>query len=148
KLWKFFRPKVHGGSVIIKPPAEVFDEGIRKWQHSLVAQFLSYTASTLSTPLYMDNITALQQRLAYAKVCVEISVDFELPRFINVELCDGSFVYIGVEVPWILMHCLQCWSFIYSGKLCSKKNGEKFWRVKQDGVGTAQSSVPENSAII
>ncbi|MBA0723534.1 hypothetical protein Golax_004108 [Gossypium laxum] len=70
----------------------------------------------------MDNITALQQLLVYAKVCVEISVDFELPHFINVELCDGSFVSIGVEVPWLPMRCLQCRPFSHFGKHCSKKN--------------------------
>ncbi|MBA0844616.1 hypothetical protein Goarm_023328, partial [Gossypium armourianum] len=73
----------------------------------------------------MDNITALQQRLVYAKVCVEISVDFELPHFINVELCDGYFVSIGVEVPWLPMHCLQCRPFSHFGKHCSKKNDVK-----------------------
>ncbi|MFQ6654717.1 hypothetical protein Gotur_025588 [Gossypium turneri] len=56
----------------------------------------------------MDNITTLQQLLAYAKVCVEIFVDFELPRFINIELSDGSFISIGVEVPWLSMRCFQC----------------------------------------
>ncbi|MBA0556725.1 hypothetical protein Golob_026803 [Gossypium lobatum] len=53
----------------------------------------------------MDNITALQH-LAYTKVCLEISIHFELPHFINVELSDCSFVSIGVEVPWLPMHCL------------------------------------------
>ncbi|MBA0763322.1 hypothetical protein Gotri_012781 [Gossypium trilobum] len=36
----FFPPEVHGGSITVKPPAEVFDEGIRRWHHLLVAQFL------------------------------------------------------------------------------------------------------------
>ncbi|MBA0711736.1 hypothetical protein Golax_010886 [Gossypium laxum] len=65
----------------------------------------SYIASAFGTPLYMDNITALQH-LAYTKVCLDISIHFELPRFINVELHDCSFVSIGVEVTWLSMHCL------------------------------------------
>ncbi|KAA3482827.1 Geminivirus AR1/BR1 coat protein [Gossypium australe] len=135
---EFFPSEAHGGSIAIKPPTKMFDEGIWRWQHSLVAQFLgqppnfgslqklgsgswplthpeqadgaeklsrvplelfpqkgfSYIASAFGTPLYMDNITALLQHLAYAKICVEISVDFELPHFINVELRDCSFVSI------------------------------------------------------
>ncbi|MBA0709275.1 hypothetical protein Golax_024315, partial [Gossypium laxum] len=83
---------------------------------------LSYIASALGSPFYMDNITTLQQRLTYVKVCFEISVDFELPGFINVELHDGSFVSIRVEVLWLPMHCLQCQSFSHSGKHYSKKN--------------------------
>ncbi|MBA0688267.1 hypothetical protein Goari_006069 [Gossypium aridum] len=70
----------------------------------------------------MDNIIALQQHVAYAKVCVEIFVDFELPCFINVELRNGSFVSIGVEVPWLSMRCLQYRSFVHSSKHCFKKN--------------------------
>ncbi|MBA0763323.1 hypothetical protein Gotri_012782 [Gossypium trilobum] len=83
---------------------------------------LSYIASALGTPFYMDNITTLQKRLAYVKVCFEISVDFVLPGFINIELHDGSFVSIRVEVLWLPMHCLQCQSFSHSGKHYSKKN--------------------------
>ncbi|MBA0825948.1 hypothetical protein Goarm_010849, partial [Gossypium armourianum] len=72
----------------------------------------------------MDIIKALQH-LAYVKVCVEVTVDFKLPRFINVELRDDSFVFIRVEVPWLLMRCLQYRSFSHSDKYCSKKNEVK-----------------------
>ncbi|MBA0781907.1 hypothetical protein Gotri_002788, partial [Gossypium trilobum] len=37
---------------------------------------LSYDASALGKPLYMDGITASQQRLAFAKVCVKIVIGF------------------------------------------------------------------------
>ncbi|MBA0554068.1 hypothetical protein Golob_013197 [Gossypium lobatum] len=140
----FFPPEVHGGSITVKPPAVVFDEGIRCWHHLLVAQFLGqppnfhslqklvldhcpwhiqnkpmvlrkwepnlqrldsplticrigYIASALGTPFYMDKITTLQQRHAYVKVCFEISVDFEFPGLINVELHDGSFVLLELK---------------------------------------------------
>ncbi|PPD97255.1 hypothetical protein GOBAR_DD05727 [Gossypium barbadense] len=48
----FFPPEVHGGSITVKP----------------LAEGLSYIASALGTPFYMDNITTLQQRLAYVKM--------------------------------------------------------------------------------
>ncbi|MBA0750228.1 hypothetical protein Gogos_001646 [Gossypium gossypioides] len=41
---------------------------------------LSYIASALGNPLYMDGITASKQRLSHAKVCVELSVDQVFPR--------------------------------------------------------------------
>ncbi|KAK8662026.1 hypothetical protein V6N13_091614 [Hibiscus sabdariffa] len=62
---------------------------------------LSYVASALGTPFYMDGITANKQRLAYAKVRVEMSVDFKIPSFISVMLRDGTYASVGVEVPWL-----------------------------------------------
>ncbi|KAA3487733.1 Glucosyltransferase-I [Gossypium australe] len=126
---EFSPPEVHGGSVIVKPPPEVFDEGIRRWKHLLVAQFLRRPPKFGSLQKLVDMLWSKQgavevkmrfllkrdlaklqvrlvlpftwiiQRLTYAKVCVEISIDFEFLRFINVELRDGSFISIGVEVP-------------------------------------------------
>ena len=34
----------------------------------------------------MDRITPNQQRLAYAKVCIEVEASMEIPKFIEVEL--------------------------------------------------------------
>ncbi|XP_022765943.1 uncharacterized protein LOC111310812 [Durio zibethinus] len=45
---------------------------------------LSYTASALGIPLYMDKITANFEGLAYAKICVEIEVNVDIPRYIDV----------------------------------------------------------------
>ena len=45
---------------------------------------LSYIASTIGNPIYMDHITARQERLAFAKVCVEIEASFEIPRTIEI----------------------------------------------------------------
>ena len=56
----------------------------------------------------MDRITTNQQRLAYAKVCVEIKDTMDIPRFIEVELRSGTFVSVNVEVPWLLVKCSQC----------------------------------------
>ncbi|KAK8674557.1 hypothetical protein V6N13_032666 [Hibiscus sabdariffa] len=55
----------------------------------------SVIASALGVPLYMDSITANRQRLAYAKVCVEMSADFCVPKVIPVYLKDGSVALVG-----------------------------------------------------
>ena len=39
---------------------------------------ISYIASALENPLYMDRITANKQRVAYAKVCIEVEACMEV----------------------------------------------------------------------
>ncbi|KAK8577858.1 hypothetical protein V6N13_076537 [Hibiscus sabdariffa] len=77
---------------------------------------LSYITSAIGTPLYMDGITAARQRLAYAKVCVELSVEVVVPRFITVVLCNRTKVSVGVEVPWMPVRCGKCAVFGHSEK--------------------------------
>ena len=60
---------------------------------------LSYIASTLGNPLYMDRITARQERLIYAKICVEIEASLKIPRTIEIVTGNGSIVSISVEMP-------------------------------------------------
>ncbi|XVF66526.1 hypothetical protein PTKIN_Ptkin10aG0043500 [Pterospermum kingtungense] len=55
---------------------------------------LSYIASAIGVPLYMDRVTANQQRLAYAKICVEVDALKEIPKVINVELREGRVIQI------------------------------------------------------
>ncbi|KAK8705494.1 hypothetical protein V6N13_049096 [Hibiscus sabdariffa] len=227
---QFFPPKISEGEVRIEPLIEVFDEGVRVWHSSLVAQFLSkppnfnslvrsvkllwgkfgdidinpagdnlflihfpslenrdwvlangpwhiqnmpiilrkwqpnlkslefnmeklpiwvhlsrvplelftgiglsYIASALGTPLYMDGITANRLRLSYAKVCVEISVDFKVPKSIPVMLCDGTLASIAVEVPWFPPRCAQCCMFGHVDKVSDrKKEAQKVWVPRKD----------------
>ena len=42
---------------------------------------LSYIASAIGNPLYMDRITVGQQRLAFAKICVKIGASIEIPKY-------------------------------------------------------------------
>ena len=53
---------------------------------------ISYIASGIGNPLYMDKITISQQRLAFAKVCIELEAGMEVPRSIEVELRNGKKV--------------------------------------------------------
>ena len=41
---------------------------------------VSYIASALRNPLYMDRITTTQECLAYAKVCVEMEASLDILR--------------------------------------------------------------------
>ncbi|MFQ6668209.1 hypothetical protein Gotur_033955 [Gossypium turneri] len=58
---------------------------------------LSYIASALGNPLYMDSITANQQRLAFAKVCFEMNANLVVPRF--VEFCPKKKLFSKKE--WV-----------------------------------------------
>ena len=82
---------------------------------------LSYIASAVGTPLYMDRITASQHRQAFAKVCVEIESVMEIPRFIKVGMRDGSVVIVNIHVPWYPLKCLHCSTFGHVAKTCPKK---------------------------
>ena len=82
---------------------------------------ISYIASAVGNPLYMDRFTASQQRLAFAKVCIKVESAKEIPHTMEVQLRDGSLVSIHVEVPWKPMRCLQCNIFGHGDKTCPRK---------------------------
>ncbi|XVF79325.1 hypothetical protein PTKIN_Ptkin14bG0212400 [Pterospermum kingtungense] len=79
---------------------------------------LSHIVSVIGTPLYMDRITVSCKRLTYAKMCVEIGVDRDIHSFVKVLMRDGSFVHIGVEVPWYPQKCMSCKVFGHNDKTC------------------------------
>ena len=77
---------------------------------------ISYIASALGNPLYMDTITAKQQRLAYAKVCVEMEASMDIPSNIEVELQDCKLVIVHVKIPWMPTKCSKCGIFGHGDK--------------------------------
>lgn len=77
----------------------------------------------------MDSVTALCKRLAYAKVCVEIDVDKEVPCTVKLVMRDESISLISVEVPWFPVKCVTCKIFGHSIKACPKVV-RKEWQAK------------------
>ena len=63
-------------------------------------QGLSYIASAIGNPLYMDRFIVCQSRLAFAKIYVEVEATLDIPRFIDIQMRDSSYVSISLEVPW------------------------------------------------
>ncbi|XVF30874.1 hypothetical protein REPUB_Repub16aG0095300 [Reevesia pubescens] len=49
----------------------------------------------------MDTITVSRQLLSFAKVCVEMDVNAEIPRFVDVVMRNGSKVTVFLEIPWL-----------------------------------------------
>ena len=82
---------------------------------------ISYIASALENPLYMDRFTASQQRLPYARVCVEMEADAEVPKSIEVEMKNGHKVFVSVMIPWMPIKCSYCHIFGHNQNDCSNK---------------------------
>ena len=113
---------------------------------------LSYIASALGVPLYMDHITAKQQRLTFAKICIEIKATKDIPSAIEVRLQDGSIVSVSVEIPWRPLKCLHCVIFGHTEKACSQKPSmTKIWvpkgktkKVDQEFVKKAEATLDDD----
>ncbi|XP_039001171.1 uncharacterized protein LOC120127313 [Hibiscus syriacus] len=69
----------------------------------------------------MDSVTASRKRLEYAKLCIEIGIDDNIPEYVDVLLNDGTVTSILVEVPWLPPHCKNCRVFWHSDKNCTKQ---------------------------
>ncbi|XVF49581.1 hypothetical protein PTKIN_Ptkin04bG0024000 [Pterospermum kingtungense] len=82
---------------------------------------LSYIASALGKPLYMDRYTAQMERLSYARVCVELDADKDIPYAIEVQLRKGRTVWVQVSVPWMPPKCPKCKIFGHVEKSCPRK---------------------------
>ncbi|XVF56289.1 hypothetical protein PTKIN_Ptkin06aG0107100 [Pterospermum kingtungense] len=82
---------------------------------------LSYIASAVGNPLYTDRVTANRERVAFAKVCVEVDADSIIPTMIEVLMPEGNIVEITVEVPWLLVKCTNCKIFGHGDRFCPQK---------------------------
>ncbi|XVF72304.1 hypothetical protein PTKIN_Ptkin12aG0110100 [Pterospermum kingtungense] len=97
---------------------------------------IGYLASVLGVPLYMDRFTAERKRLEYARVCIELDVNKEIPGFIEAVRRNGSIVTVEVVVPWLPAKCEECQVFGHSAKACSKKSVRPVTQIKIDFQGS------------
>ncbi|OMO51164.1 reverse transcriptase [Corchorus capsularis] len=96
---------------------------------------LSFIASGLGNPLYMDRATALKQKLSIAKVCVEVDLE------VVIELKDGTSVSIEIEVPWRPPKCCTCNVFGHANcSVVPKQPGRQRWTPKKN-LDIAQQTV-------
>ncbi|XP_039056740.1 uncharacterized protein LOC120199801 [Hibiscus syriacus] len=70
----------------------------------------------------MDYVTASKSRLEFAKICVEIDVNDDIPKTLNVVLQDGLTTTVYVEVPWLPPKCKNCKIFGHNDKNCLVKS--------------------------
>ena len=93
--------------------------------HSLLIEFwnatcLSYVASVVGKPLCVDSVTEEHQRLGFARILVEVDMNSNFPKEIEVVGVDGSRVVVGIEYPWLPVKCKKCKSFGHLSHACSK----------------------------
>jgi hypothetical protein len=81
---------------------------------------LSYVASGIGKPLCADSVTEEQLRLGFARVLIEVNVDSEFPKEIEIEGADGVRVTVGIEYPWLPVKCKKCRSFGHLAHNCTR----------------------------
>lgn len=91
---------------------------------------LSYIASAVGKPLYADNMTTAVQRIQYARICIEVSPESQLPEKFELEVDGGNLVEIAVEYNWVPKICAQCKEFGHTTSKCPKKVRHE-WQAKK-----------------
>ncbi|PKI59408.1 hypothetical protein CRG98_020167 [Punica granatum] len=103
---------------------------------------ISYIASVIGKPLYMDNSTASQLHSGYAKVCIEMVFDDDLMDVAQLDIADNFWVDIIVDYPWFPDKCEKCKVF---GLDCTKK---KIAQRKMDVERSEQQITKELEQIV
>jgi hypothetical protein len=85
----------------------------------------SAIASLVGMPLKLDEPTAKETRLSYARILVEIKADAELPNEANITMYDGDSMVQKIEYEWIPPRCKSCKCFGHSVENCTVK---KVWK--------------------
>lgn len=101
---------------------------------------LSLIASYLGIPLLADDCTINQTRLSYARICIEIDIDFDYPASIPL-LIDGKFYFdLPVEYQWRPPKCDTCMVYGHNTRNCSRKLKRKWISKKVRTVHPHQNS--------
>ncbi|XP_039053100.1 uncharacterized protein LOC120195029 [Hibiscus syriacus] len=80
--------------------------------------------SAIGVPISMDSKPVIKTRLEFVKVCIEVGVNDNIPKYIEVILKDGQSTSIQVEVPWLPNSCKNRKVFGHKDKGCPKKTNE------------------------
>ena len=83
---------------------------------------LSFISSFIGKPIRVDSITASRRRITYARVCIEVTADFDFFKEFHIESEDevsGGTIrtQINLEYQWMPVRCKQCSQF---GHDCSR----------------------------
>lgn len=113
---------------------------LRLWD----SEILSAIASVVGNPLKLDDHTAKETRLSFARILVEINADSDLPNETTISLHDGENLIQTIEYEWIPPRCKTCLCFGHSLENCDSK---MVWKVKQslqEKVSVNPSVFPEH----
>lgn len=91
---------------------------------------LEKIVSAIGKPLYADKKTIEQERLAFARVCIEVSAGEKLPDQIEFINEDDILVSQPVQIEWMPSQCQQCKVFGHLTQNCPK-HGEQRGKAKK-----------------
>ena len=114
--------------------------------HLWSQNMLSRIASLIGKPLFTDMMTAHRSILTYARVCVEISIDDELPEKVFLQEPNGIMFEQVVEYEWVPSFCKHCNVFGHLEAKCNNKKPsvKQVWRPK---VTSAEPEVAQSSGV-
>ncbi|PKU72247.1 hypothetical protein MA16_Dca006247 [Dendrobium catenatum] len=85
---------------------------------------ISKIASFIGEPLYVDTLTAKRNRLTFARICVIVDINYDLPEVIPLEI-DGADLNLSVVYDWKPTKCEGCGSLVHPFALCPKNPAPK-----------------------
>lgn len=75
---------------------------------------LSGLGTLIGKPLFMDKLTSTQSRLPFARICVEVTAEANLPSNINYLDENGNICTEVVKYEWMPSKCARCKTFGHS----------------------------------
>ncbi|KAF5180416.1 Ccr4-not transcription complex subunit [Thalictrum thalictroides] len=85
---------------------------------------LASLASAIGKPLVMDKNTESRKMLTYARICIEVEAEKELPSTIPIQVGDKSCI-IEVDYTWKPLICTRCKMFGHATAKCGPQPFEK-----------------------
>lgn len=93
------------------------DLDFRLWD----AESIGRITSAIGHRRFVDDATADRERLAYARVCVEITPECSFPSKVNI-LLGNKWIEQSIHYEWKPYSCGGCNSFDHAASSCTKKN--------------------------
>lgn len=101
-----------------KPDVKLTKEGTKSIQiwirlsglnlHFLLAHMLRRIFNAVGVSLFTDRMTTTMERMAYARICVEISADQVFRKIVLVIRPNGNSVEIAIIYEWLPCRCSKC----------------------------------------
>lgn len=115
---------------------------------------ISYIASAIGKPLYMDKATTTQTHLDFARVCIEVNAGDEIEKSIRVDIGEEELVEVEVIMPWCPERCQKCKQFGHNCDLKQREEeqkdpileGCKDAENSSSSTGTTESSSEEDTS--